>query len=70
MLKISPDTADRAGLTVGAKDVGEDSPEVLIFSQLIDNVCQATRGHFEKERKMFGKASIDQELGQGDRAEL
>lgn len=58
------------GPTVGAKDVGEDSPEVLVVRQLINHFCQAAGRHFEEEGQVFGQAGVDQELGQGDRTEL
>lgn len=58
------------GRTVGAKDVAEDSSEVLVVRQLIDDFCQATGRQFEKGGQAFGEAGVDQELGQGDGAEL
>ncbi len=56
--------------TVGAKDVGEDSPEVLVLRQSVDHFCQAAGGHFEEEGQTTGQAGVDQELGHGDGAEL
>lgn len=58
------------GPTVGAKDVGEDRPEVLVVRQLINHFCQAAGRHFEEEGQVFGQAGVDQELGQGDGADL
>lgn len=63
-------TATQLGPTVGAKDVGEDSPEVLVVRQLIHHFCQAAGCHFEEERQVFGQASVDQELSQGNGADL
>lgn len=56
--------------TIGAKDVGEDGPQVLVLRQFIDHFCQAARCHLEEEGQTFGQAGVDQELGQGDGAEL
>lgn len=63
-------TALQLNPTVGAKDVGEDSPEVFVVRQLINHFCQAAGCHFEEERQIFGQASVDEELSQGNGAEL
>lgn len=60
----------KLGRTVGAKHVAEDSSEVLVVRQLVDDFRQATGHHLEKEGQVFGEAGVDHELGQGDGAEL
>lgn len=66
---ITP-TELRLGPTIGAKDVGEDGPEILVLRQLVDHVCQAAGSHFKEEGQTPGEAGVDNELGQGGRAEL
>lgn len=56
--------------TVGAKDVGENSPEVLVLRQLINYFCQAAGRHFEEEGQTVGQTGPDEELGHGDGAGL
>lgn len=56
--------------TVGAKDVGEDGPEVFVLRQFVDHFCQIARCHFEEEGQTLGQAGVDQELGHKDGAEL
>lgn len=70
--KKQTDYACRAAArpTIGAEDVGEDSPEVLVLCQFIDHFCQAAGGHFEEERQTIGQAGVDQELGHEDGAGL
>lgn len=63
-------TAPQLGPTVGAKDVGEDSPEVFVVRQLVNHFCQAAGCHFEEEGQIFGQASVDEELSQGNGADL
>lgn len=41
-------TEPQRGPTVGAKDVGEDSPQVLVVRQLVDHFSQAAGRHFEE----------------------
>lgn len=67
-----PDHTNRAAIwrTVGAKDVGENGPEVFVLRQLVDHLCQGAGSHFEEEGQTFGEAAVDQELSQGDGAEL
>lgn len=60
----------RRGRTVGAENVGEDGPEVLVLRQFVDHLCQAAVCHFDEEGQTFGQAGVDQELGHGDGAEL
>lgn len=59
-----------AWLTVGAEDVAENRPEVLVVGQLVDHFSQAARCHFEEEGQTLGQTGVDQELGQGDGADL
>lgn len=56
--------------TVGAKDVGEDGPQVLVVRQLVDHLRQAAGGHFEEEGQTSGQARGHQDLGQGGGADL
>lgn len=56
--------------TVGAKDVGEDGPQVLVVRQLVNHLRQAARRHFEEKGQLFGEAGGDQQLGQGGGADL
>lgn len=56
--------------TIGAIDVGEDGPEILILCQFIDYFCQAAGGHFEEVRQTFGQTGVDQELCQEGGADL
>lgn len=70
VLRKKCDYTNRTAATICAKDVGEDSSEILVLRQFIDHFCQAARGNFKEEGQMFGEASVDQELGQWDRNEL
>lgn len=56
--------------TVGAKDVGEDGPQVLVVRQLVNHLRQAARRHFEEKGQTLGEASGRQQLGQGGGADL
>jgi len=56
--------------TVGAKDVAENRPEVLVLRQFVYHFCQAARSHFEEEGYALGQTGVDQELGHGDGAHL
>lgn len=63
-------TGLQPGRTVGAKDVGEDSPQVFVVRQLIHHLCQTARCHLEEGRQAPDDAGVDQELGHGGREEL
>lgn len=58
------------GGTVGSKDVGEDSPQVLVVRQLIDHLGQTARSHLEEGRQTPDDAGGDEELGDGSREEF
>lgn len=62
--------AGGSGGTVGAKDVGEDGPEVLVLRQLVHHLRQAPGRHFKEEGQALGQTRVDEELGQGGGAEL
>lgn len=66
----SQETKKWVGPTVGAEDVGEDRPEVLVVRQFVNHFGQAARRHLEEEGQVLGQAGADQELGQGDGTQL
>lgn len=63
-------TGPQPGRTVGAEDVGEDSPQVFVVRQLVHHLCQTARCHLEEGRQTPDDAGVDQELGHGGRQEL
>lgn len=63
-------TGLQPGRTVGAKDVGEDSPQVFVVRQLVHHLCQTARCHLEEGRQTPDDAGVDQELGHGGGEEL
>lgn len=70
--EIKPTTPAEQWLdpTIGAKDVGEHGPQVLVLRQPIDHFCQAAGRHLEEEGQTFGEAGVDQELGHWGGQEL